>query len=94
MAPSYGRRGGSARNSNSNHSAKRARPSAPPPSVAPPLHNQEYIIASFTTQRGAKPNPKHLENPKGVLANYITALGESAQYKGGRASVNGVEGYR
>lgn len=40
------------------------------------------------------PNAKHLENPKGVLANYITALGEQARYQGGRASVNGVEGFR
>lgn len=95
MAPSYGRRGGgSARNSNSNKQS--SRPSRPSPSVAPPLHDEQYILSAYAAATGgrAKPNPKHLENPKGVLANYVTALGEKATYKGGKANVAGVEGYR
>lgn len=105
MAPSYSARGGgggrgngSARNSNSNHS-KRPRTQAPSnqilPQASPPLYDQAYVESSWRSHGGrGEPNRKWIENPKGVLANYIVALGENARYDSKRVRVGNWEGYR
>ncbi|KAK4703876.1 hypothetical protein P7C70_g2332, partial [Phenoliferia sp. Uapishka_3] len=102
MAPSYGGgRGGGrggARNSNSNN--KRARTSQASssqiiPQASPPLYDQQYVEASWTAHGGrGHPNHKWIENPKGVIANYIVALGEKAKYESKKVRVGNWEGYR
>lgn len=106
MAPSYSSRGngrgnGSARNSNSNN--KRARTSQAGPShssqiipqASPPLYDQAYVESSWRSHGGrGEPNRKWIENPKGVIANYIVALGEHAKYDSKRVRVGNWEGFR
>ena len=103
MAPRGGARGGSgsARNSNSNN--KRARTSQAGPShssqiipqASPPLYDQAYVESSWRSHGGrGEPNRKWVENPKGVIANYIVALGEHAKYDSKRVRVGNWEGFR
>lgn len=89
-----GRGGGSARNANHN---KRPKPSTakPSPIANPPLHNLEYIKSCWMSLGGrGQPNPKWADNSKGIIANYLTTLGESVTYKSGKARVGAFEGFR
>lgn len=101
MAPSYGGRSGSARNSNSNNKRARTNNAGPSssqqvvPQASPPLYDQAYVESSWRSHGGrGEPNRKWIENPKGVIANYIVALGEHAKYDSKRVRVGEWVGYR
>jgi hypothetical protein len=90
---SRGGRGGSARNSNHNKRPKLS--TAKAPIALPPLHDMNYIKSCWAAYGGiGPPNPKWLDNSKGIIANYLTTLGESVTYKAGKAQVGSFIGFR
>ncbi|GAA5926212.1 hypothetical protein JCM1841_001157 [Sporobolomyces salmonicolor] len=72
-------------------------PPAPPPSAPGPIHSQQYILslyAQLTGRPAAQPNQKYLDNPKGVVANYMTALGLPVKYDTIKRRVDGQDVFR
>ncbi|KAM0753259.1 P-loop containing nucleoside triphosphate hydrolase protein [Meredithblackwellia eburnea MCA 4105] len=99
------RRGGAPSNYNSNngqsHSKKQR--TQPPiqqqlqqlPIASPPVHDQAFINAQWHALGGrGNPNPKWTENPKGVISNYLTFLGERVQYESKKVAVGNWSGFR
>lgn len=80
-----GRRGGGKSGGRSNGGGT---PAAPPPTVQGPVRDLSYLEKTY----GAKALPagsKYLENPKGVIANYVKALGLDPVYKTQKCTVDG-----
>ncbi|GAA5869564.1 hypothetical protein JCM1840_004460 [Sporobolomyces johnsonii] len=72
-------------------------PPAPPPSAPGPIHSQQYILSLYAQLTGkptAQPNQKYLDNPKGVVANYMTALGLPVKYDTSKRRVDGQDVFR
>ncbi|GAA5884472.1 hypothetical protein JCM3774_005578, partial [Rhodotorula dairenensis] len=70
------------------------KPQQPPPAAAPgPLRDWSLLERSYPKQL-VQPGSKYLENPKGVLANYVKALGFDPDYSAHRVSVDGQVVYR
>ncbi|GAA5851262.1 hypothetical protein JCM5353_007711, partial [Sporobolomyces roseus] len=70
----------------------------PSPSAPPPVHSSDYILHSLYQQLTGNPRAvvgqKYVENPKGVIANYLKALGEDVKYTTKKVRVDGVELWR
>lgn len=70
------------------------------PAVSGPIYNQKYIMSTFEASAGrgnhqhAQQTAKYLENPKAVINNYMTALGEPVKYVGGKVNNTGPAMFR
>lgn len=93
---SRGGRGSSRGGGFSNSSRSTA--AIPSPSAPPPIHSSDYILHSLYQQLTGNPRAvvgqKYVENPKGVIANYLKALGEDVKYTTKKVRVDGVELWR
>ncbi|GAA5992997.1 hypothetical protein JCM10908_000789 [Rhodotorula pacifica] len=69
-----------------------AAPTAPPPSAPGPLHDLAHLEKTYKGQ--LVPGSKYLENPKGVIANYVKALGFDPEYKAMKVLVEGKVVFR
>lgn len=87
---------GSARNSNRSNKGKSAGSKGPAPTVySAPLYDKPYIVSTWKLLGGrGNPNPKWNDNSKGIIANYLSALGLAVAYKGGKAKVGNFDGFR
>lgn len=63
-----------------------------------PLHSTEYILQTLYQQLTGNPRSvvgvKYVENPKGVIANYLKALGEDVTYVTSKKRVEGINVWR
>lgn len=65
------------------------------PVYALPIHDKPYIVSTWKTLGGkGNANPKWNDNSKGIIANYLGALGLPITYKGGKAAVGSFIGFR
>ncbi|GAA5911982.1 uncharacterized protein JCM6883_000754 [Sporobolomyces salmoneus] len=93
-------RGGGARGSSRGGFSAPSSARTPPdlPTAPGPLHSTEYILQSLYPQLTGNPRAtvgqKYVENPKGVLANYLKALGEDVTYRTEKKRVDGVSVWR
>lgn len=61
----------------------------PPPTVPGPV--RDYALLERTYPKALlQPGSKYLENPKGVVANYVKALGFDPEYSARRVAVDGA----
>ncbi|GAA6063881.1 hypothetical protein JCM10212_005873 [Sporobolomyces blumeae] len=95
------------RNASSSKRPRNNQSSTRPPAVSPsapgPIHSEVYILESLypslTPPTGPhRPNStalqKYVENPKGVMANYLKALGEDVKYSTEKRRVDDTEVWR
>lgn len=97
MYAKKGRGGGSAKGANRNTTKKPRLASTATIPLAPlPLHDETYLKGLWNTTLGGRgsPNPKWWENSKGIIANYVTTLGEKVGYRVGPARVGTFTGFR
>ncbi|GAA6017989.1 hypothetical protein JCM11491_000022 [Sporobolomyces phaffii] len=85
------------RYASSNRTPSAAAPVALP--TAPgPVHSTAYILETLYGQLTGNPRAvvgqKYVENPKGVIANYLKALGEDVAYETTKKQVDGVPVWR
>ncbi|GAA5942994.1 uncharacterized protein JCM15063_006271 [Sporobolomyces koalae] len=100
--PSHWRGGarnrGRSRAANSSNGSSSRPPPPPAPSAPGPIHSQEYILKTLYQELTGNPRavvgPKYLENPKGIIANYLKALGEDVHYSSAKKNVDGTNLFR
>ncbi|GAA6053256.1 hypothetical protein JCM3770_002681 [Rhodotorula araucariae] len=77
------------------HARGPKQPPAPAPPAPGPLHDHAYVLQAYAALGGrGQPNPKYLDNGKGVLANYTKALGVDGKYDAQRVNVDGHDVFR
>ncbi|GAA5843294.1 hypothetical protein JCM11251_007280 [Rhodosporidiobolus azoricus] len=93
-----GRGGGGWGNKRPRNSGAPAAPAAPLPALPPPFLSLDHTLATLRPQAALRALPGQLakwqDNPKGVMANYLAALGEPVKYDAKRGSVEGRDVYR
>ncbi|BGP51359.1 hypothetical protein JCM10450v2_007297 [Rhodotorula kratochvilovae] len=89
-------RGPPRRNTRGGQGNRGPKPPAAPAPVAPgPLHDHNYVLQAYAALGGrGQPNPKYLDNGKGVLANYTKALGVDGKYEAQRVNIDGQDVFR
>lgn len=92
MAPGGGSRGaggyrGTKRHRGNTRPQAQAQPAPPPPTAPGPLHDLALLGRTYKNQLA--PGSKYLENPKGVIANYVKHLGLDPVYQSHRVAVDG-----
>ncbi|PRQ70928.1 hypothetical protein AAT19DRAFT_10468 [Rhodotorula toruloides] len=81
------KRGGAGGGAGPSRSAKVPLPTAPGP-----LHDKTYVESVYGAMGGrGKPPPKLIENAKGVISNYVKALGGDPKYEAKKVNVLGEE---